>query len=95
MNTALALKPAVANWIKAVEESNRDLLLIAARVWDDRHTLLLCAELEAQLVGSSIVEGTKFRRVNRDKVLNALTLLQDGKDPLLSAMGTGLAMMPR
>lgn len=95
MNTALQHKPAVANWIKAVEESNRDLLMIASRAWEQRHTTLLIAELEAQLAGTTVLEGTIFRRVGKDKVLNAITLLHDGRDPLLSAMGTGFAMMPR
>lgn len=95
MNAALTLKPGVANWIKAVEESNRDLLLIATKQWDSRNTTLLKAELEAQLLGNTIVQGVMFRRVNRGKIVKALTLLQDGRDPLLSAIGTGLAMMPR
>lgn len=94
MNAALQWKPAVANWIKAVEESNYDLLQTAAAAWGVHHTNLLVAELEAQLVGRSIVHGTVFRRVGKDRVLRALTRLQDGTDHGLSALTTGMLLMP-
>lgn len=93
MNTALQHKPAVANWIKAVEESNRDLLLIASRAWESQHTTLLMAELEAQLEGTTVVEGTIFRRVPKERLRTALTLLQDGRDPGVTALGTAFSMM--
>lgn len=94
MNQALQLKPAVANWIRSVEESNRDLLLTCSGGWGARHTSLLCAEIEAQLGGGSLIQGLRFRRVSRDKQLRGLTLLHDGSDAQLSAIGIGLLMMP-
>lgn len=95
MNRALAMKPAVANWIRAVEEGNRSELIRTTRVWEQRHTDLLIAEIASQLEGSSIVEGVTFQRVSREKLLLGLTLLHDGTSPLVTAIGTALAMMER
>ena len=67
MNRALNVKPAVASWIRAVEESNRKLLLTATHTWEQRHSDLLSAEIEKQLGNKSIVEGTRFKRVEPDR----------------------------
>lgn len=94
MNSALQYKPAVANWIKAVEESNRDLLVVSSRAWGASHTALLVAELEAQLEGETLLHGTQFRRVRQASLLKALTLLHDGRVPETVAVGVGLRLMP-
>lgn len=95
MNRALSVKPAVANWVRAVEDCNRAELYNSTRAWEPRHTQLLIAEISEQLQGASLLGGVQFRRVRRDKLLTALTLLHDGKDAAITALGTGLSMMPK
>lgn len=95
MHKALNVKAAVANWIRAVEESNRDLLLTATQTWEPRHTELLVAELQKQLVGKTVIEAIQLQRVSRDKILNALTLFGAPEANLVTALGIGLSLMPR
>ena len=93
MNRALNVTPAVASWCRAVEESNRKLLLTACHTWEQRHTDLLMAEIEKQLGNKTIVEGVRFSRVERDNLVKALSLLADSKNPALSAIAVGLSLM--
>lgn len=94
MNRSLNVKPAVASWIEAVEQSNRGLLMTAAKTWEQRHTDLLIAEIEKQLGKKSLVEGAKFSRVERQRLLRAITFLTDCPNPFIGAVTAGLSLMP-
>ncbi len=93
MNSALCVNPSVSSWIEAVEQKHRGLLLTATQGWGSRNTTMLAAEIEKQLGHKSIIDGTRFRRVDRDRLLKALTYLHDTPDPYLGAVAAGLILM--
>jgi hypothetical protein len=93
MNRALVMKPAVASWIRSVDERSRGQLLDAVQAWEQRHTDLLIAELSAQLEGSTIVQGIQLGRISRARLLSALSILNDGKNAPLTAVSVGLSLM--
>ncbi len=94
MNRALNVKPAVSSWLEAVDQSNRGLLLTATKTWEQRHTDLLMAELEKQLGKKTIVDGHRLSRVDKDRILRALTFLSDCPSPYIGAVTAGLSLMP-
>lgn len=93
MNKALNVAAAVASWFESVGSSHRGLLMTAARNWEQRHTDLLVAEIEKQLVNKTLIEAERIRGIDTQQLLRTITYLHNAPTPYIGAVTAGLTLM--
>lgn len=94
LKSSYAVCATVASWVAAVDDASRSLLLEAVKSWGTKHTTLLMAELEHQMFGKTLIEVRELRRIPKERISKALSLLSDNPSKATAA-AVGLSLMRR